>query len=453
MISLLNLSAGREIGSNSYVLQFGSSKVLLDAGTHPKRDGLATLPKFSKLNYDELDAIFLSHAHLDHSGALPVAMREHPSARVFMSLGTKEVVDALLHNSVNVMSAKREELDIYEYPFYTHRELEKAYERWETSPVGKPFHFSKREDVTCEFFDAGHTVGAISQVFDYQGRRVLYTGDIHLEDQTLTRAAELPRGGLDTVIVETTRGASPRPPEYTRASEIDKLADSINAILENRGSVLMPVFAMGKTQELLFILHELEQDGRIPKVPVHIGGLSTKMTQIYDRLSGQTRRNYPGFQLLKELDLIICSNRKRAQKIEYQPGCIYALSSGMMTQNTFSNKFSRYFIENERCGVLFVGYCDPDSPAGKLLVASPGDKLQLNTNASEQELKCRVEKYDFSGHATRESILEYLVEVNPKNIALVHGDDDAMAWFEAQLGQRLPETRLISPEPGKVVEL
>ncbi|MEM1294135.1 MAG: MBL fold metallo-hydrolase [Verrucomicrobiota bacterium] len=453
MIELVNLSAGREIGSNCYLITFGQTRALLDAGTHPKKEGAETLPRFNCLGYGDLDAIFLTHAHLDHSGAIPVAMREHPNANVFMSEATRHLADAMLHNSVNVMTSKRDELEIHEYPLYTHRELDKVTSRWETSQSGRPFYFSDTDDVTCEFYDAGHILGAVSPLFEFEGRRILYTGDIHFEDQTLTRGAKLPEGPLDTVIVETTRGAVERREDYTRESEIERFSNSLNAILERGGSALVPVFAMGKTQELLITLHRLKEQGKLRSAAVHIGGLSTKMTQLYDRLASRTRRHFQDLKILKDIELTVASSKKRTRQIEYQPGCIYALSSGMMMEHTPSNKVARMMVENPKCGILFVGYADPKSPAGQILATAPGEKIQLNKNAPEQPLNCSVERFDFSGHATRESICDYLVGVQPKNVVLVHGDDDALAWFEAELKVRLPDSRIIIPVPEQPIEL
>ncbi len=453
MISLVNLSRGNHIGSNSYLLEMGQTRIVLDAGTHPKREGFDTVPDFGLLDFDSVDAIFLSHAHLDHSGALPVLMRSQPSARIFMSEATRSLADALLHNSVNVMSAKREELDVKEYPLYTHKELDRCSERWEIERVGRPFYVSNKDEITCEFYNAGHILGAMAQVFDYQGHRILYTGDIHFEDQTLTKRADLPTTGIDTVIIETTRGSTVRSEHYSRDSEIDRLAQEISRILALGGSVLIPIFAMGKTQEMLIILHDLKERGIIPNVPLHIGGLSTKMTMLYDRLASRTYRNHEGLQILKEIDLVISSTRKRSRQLEFHPGCIYALSSGMMTENTLSNSFARHFIENKRCGILFVGYADPESPAGALIAAQPGDRIRLDPRHAEQELRCAVKKYDFSGHATRESICEYLNELKPSNIVLVHGDTEALDWFKEQLSRDLPESRVIIPPAGESVSL
>ncbi len=453
MITFTSLSAGREIGAHCYLIELDGERVVLDAGTHPKRLGLEVLPRFDDLQPGTLDAILLSHAHLDHSGALPVLAREQPDARILMSEATRVLADALLHNSVNVMTSQREELEIAEYPLYTHRELERGFGRWESAPMARAFPLTHRSDTRVEFFDAGHILGAAAILLDHRGHRVLYTGDIHFENQTLIRGASLPTAGIDTVIVETTRGAVERPAAYTRETELQRLADRINDVIGRGGSVLAPVFAMGKTQELLVMLHDLKRRGDIPDVPVHIGGLGTKMTRLFDQIGGRTRRLRPDLRILEEVDIVVSSSRKRGGQIEYHPRCIYALSSGMMTPKTVSNVFARHVLEDPRCGTYFIGYADPASPAGQILAANPGDKIRLDPSDRPRELACGVEKFDFSGHAPREAIVDYVKKVEPSTIILVHGDEAALVWFEDQFARELPRSRVIVPDPGTSYDL
>jgi Cft2 family RNA processing exonuclease len=370
-----------------------------------------------------------------------------------MSEATRVLSDALLHNSVNVMTAQREELRLVEYPLYTHRELERLYPRWETAPMRRPFPVTYGADVQCEFFEAGHILGAAAILLEKAGHRVLYTGDIHFEDQSLTRGASLPTSGVDTVIVETTRGNVARDPAYTREREMERLAAHINEVIKKGGSVLAPVFAMGKTQELLVMLHDLKQRREIPNAPIHIGGLGTKMTRLYDMLGGRPRRLRPDMRILEEVEIVISSSKKRGSQMEFHPRCIYALSSGMMSPKTVSNLFARQILENDRCGLFFVGYADPESPAGHILKTEPGHNVQLDSEDRPRALRCNVQKFDFSGHATREATLHYLETLQPANVILVHGDAEALSWFEQNLPAKLPRARIVVPEPGTAYDL
>ena len=119
-----------EIGANSYLVELDGHRIVLDSGMHPKEEGIESLPAHHELESSSVDSIFVSHSHLDHSGSLPVLMNNQPDAEVYMTPATSKLVDALLHNSVNVMESKRVELGITDYPFYTHRELDRLVKRW-----------------------------------------------------------------------------------------------------------------------------------------------------------------------------------------------------------------------------------------------------------------------------------------------------------------------------------
>ena len=140
--------------------------------------------------------------------------------------------------------------------------------------------------------------------------------------------------------------------------------------------------------------------------------------------------------------------RKKRAPIVYQPGGIYALSSGMMTENTVSNNFARGFISNPKNALLFVGYADPDTPAGHIRAGKQGDLIDLDPALDPVQFNCPMEVFDFSGHATRDDLLDYILRVAPKQCFLVHGDIEATEWFAEQLKEKLPECETIIPRPG-----
>jgi Cft2 family RNA processing exonuclease len=439
-----------EIGANSYLVEIDGTRIILDSGMHPKEEGLDSLPAHHELQANSIDAIFVSHSHLDHSGSLPVLMRDQENADVYMTPATAKLVDALLHNSVNVMESKRIELGITDYPFYGHRELDRVEKRWRTFGYERPFNIGGSEsEVRATFYDAGHILGSAGVLLETLDKRIFYTGDVQFENQTLIPGAQLPEDDIDTLIIETTRGASPRDESYSRAEEEAKFAASINECIENGGSVLVPVFAMGKTQDVLTMIHRFKSEGLIPDVPVYIGGLSTKMTLIFDEFADSTPRNTPGFRIMKDMEVKTGGRRKKRAPIVYQPGGIYALSSGMMTEKTVSNNFARGFISNPKNHLLFVGYADPDSPAGHIRAGELGDLINLDPEREPIQFNCPMEIFDFSGHATRKSLLDYILRVKPKKTILVHGDLAATEWFAEQLKEKLPETEVIIPTPGK----
>jgi predicted metal-dependent RNase len=453
-----NLTRHIEIGANCYCIETAGARIVLDSGMHPKQESDAALPDFTLIPDDSVDAIILSHAHHDHVGTLPVLMRRQPRAKVFMSEPTRQLADVMLHNSVNVMSKKREEFGIPTYPLFTHRELEHNLFRWESKPLRKQFGIDgerlapdENPDVSFEFFDAGHVLGSVGTLIRAQGRTLFYTGDVNFEDQTISKGAKFPEQPVDVVITETTRGDHAQPPGFTRAGEELRLGHAIAAAFQRGGCVVMPLFALGKTQEMLAMFYSLRKKGMLAGVPIYIGGLSTKLTEIYDKLSNAYPRLKPELQLLDSVAPFVISGRQADPPIV--KGRIYALSSGMMTEKTLSNSFARRILESPHHTLIFVGYADPVSPAGRIKATRHGDEVVLDPALATQTLRCHVEQFTFSGHSTRENICDYLSHLGPKKVILVHGDQPAVEWFHTTLKTALPKSEIIRPQPGIRIEI
>ncbi|MEY4245096.1 MAG: hypothetical protein RLZZ245_2681 [Verrucomicrobiota bacterium] len=442
------------IGANSYLLETKSARVVLDAGMHPKHEGLEAIPHYEFVESRTADSIIITHSHLDHVGTLPVFLQGQPQAKVFLSPETAELASAMLHNSVNVMQSKRIEHGIAEYPLFEHRELDDITDNFETRGIERPFDLDPAGSMRATFHDAGHILGSVGVTIEGDGKKIFYTGDVNFEHSTLQKGAMFPESTVDALIVETTRGEQARDPAYSRPTEEDAFAAAIKNVIERKGSVLIPVFAMGKTQEVLGMLHRFKAEGLIPKhTPVYIGGLSTKMTLVYDRFSATSRRHLPSFRFLKDMELE-AGSKKRKGPIPFHPGCIYALSSGMMSEKTVSNNFARQgVLENAKHGLFFVGYADPETPGGRIRTAQPGDSIVLDPAYPPVKLNCETRIFDFSGHSIREDIADYIVKVAPKKTFLVHGDDGAVAWFRQEIARRLPSTEIIVPEPGVEYEI
>lgn len=264
--------------------------------------------------------------------------------------------------------------------------------------------------------------------------------------------ARFPTEGVDVLIMETTRGDSPSDPAYTRENEKKRLAAIVCEAFEGGVSVTMPVFALGKTQELLAMLWELRYEGAIPICPIYIGGLSTKVTQVYDAFCASPERLHPDLRLLEQIAPIVTSGRE-IEDLRPRPRCIYALSSGMLSEKTLSNLFVRRILEDPKQHLVFVGYSDPDSPAGILRRAQPGGSVVLDSALPPLKKNCRVDELNFSAHADRESLLDYAVGLNPATIVLVHGDRPAVEWFRNRLSVLLPQTKVLIPEAGQTIEL
>ena len=458
-MKFLNLTRRTEIGANSYYLEIGGHRLVLDCGMHPKNTGEDALPYLKAIAGRDIEAILISHAHQDHIGTLPLIMRRFPSARVFMTEATAEVGSVLLHNSVNVMTRQREEVGEASYPLFTHRETDRASERWRRCPLRQRISIAgerapqrEREALAFEFFEAGHVLGSAGILVRAEGKTVFYTGDVNFDDQTIMQAAVFTEEKIDVLIMECTRGDHAKPGGWTRAGEERRFAEALESAFERGACVLIPVFALGKTQEILAMLYKFRRHRLLPEFPIYIGGLSSKFTDIYDRRAHTTRRQLPRLQLMREAAPFIL-NDETVRDALLRARRAYVLSSGMMIPNTLSNVLARRLIENPQHSIFFVGYANPESPAGLLREAGKGGEVALDPDKPPQRVRCNIEQFQFSAHATREGLIEYARKISPRKIVLVHGDPPAVEWMRATLAAELPTTDVIIPTPGEEIGL
>jgi len=453
----INLTRRNEIGANAYFLEIDGRKIVLDAGLHPKKYGEEALPNYRRVEDGEVDAVFITHAHQDHIGSLPILIRRQPLAKVFMTPATARLTEIMLHNSVNVMSRQRDELALGSYPLFTHREADQSMEKWREVGIRQAWSIdgerlgSNGQETSFEFFDAGHILGSAGVLFRDGGQKIFYTGDVNFLDQTLQKRAEFPDEPLDVLIIETTRGDRASRPNFSRAGEEDRFLSCLLETFARGGSVLIPVFALGKTQEVLAILHRFRSSGALD-APIYIGGLSTKITIVYDQLASISQRSLEGLQLLNTLSPFVLNGRDVATT-QIQRNRLYVLSSGMMTENTLSNQMASRFVDRPEQSIFFVGYADPDSPAGRLKAAQSGELLQLEEGGTRLPILCSREEFDFSGHAPRELLMEYIVKTQPRTVILVHGDPPSLEWFRNAIARALPACQVIVPEPDKEYEI
>src|SRR5215813_2942214 len=334
---ITNLNPDSGIGASAWFVEIEGNRLLMDAGTHPKFEGGESLPLFDVVKDQELDAIAISHCHHDHVGSLPVALRYFPRAHVLMTELSYFLVERVLHNSVNVMKRQRDELGIREYPLFTHDELD------EIAPLFQGFKYNREVDwasfekaragflsPTLEFCDAGHALGSAGIMVRAQKETLFYTGDVCFHDQTILKSARFEDIKADVLIMETTRGNRVLPNGFSRETEIERLSHAIQRVLERKGSILIPTFALGRTQEILALLAVLIGEGKVRPQPIYIGGLGRVFTEIYDLEAHRTYRQYPNLQLHEALNLVVLE-QGQLEKMRLSGGRIFVLTAGMMT--------------------------------------------------------------------------------------------------------------------------
>ncbi len=455
---ITNLNGSDEIGASSWMLNFEGHRLLLDAGIDPKKEGREALPLYAVGGEEDVDAIVISHCHHDHVGSLPVALRQWPSAQVLMTELSYFIVERVLHNSVNVMKRQRREFGIADYPLYSHREVD------DIAPVfqgirynremewGAPHKHSMAEpSPTLEFYDAGHTLGSAGVMIRGTRETVFYTGDVSFRDQTLLKGARFEDVQADVLIMETTRGSRATPENLTREAEMDRLLAGIQGVLERKGSVLLPTFALGRTQEMLAQLALWMKAGRLNRQPVYIGGLGRVFAEIYDLQAHRTHRQHSSLMLHEALQLEVLEARK-LDAIASKSGRIYVVTAGMMSENTTAHELAVRMAGDERNGIFFVGYADPATPGGRMKAAPADEPFYFSSTAGEITRRCDMFDFDLTAHANREELLDFVDVVSPRVVVLGHGEPEARQWFADSIRKRHPRIQVLQPGPGEKVE-
>ncbi len=439
------------------MVELEEHRILLDAGMHPKREGREAAPRFGKSGTHDVDAIALSHCHHDHVGALPLAVKQFPKAHVLMTELSYLLVERVLHNSVNVMTRQRDELGIKEYPLYTHDELDEMASMFQGFKYNREIEwgsFKKQRagipSPTLEFFDAGHTLGSAGVLLRGKKETMFYTGDVCFHDQTLLRSARFEGVKADVLIMETTRGNREVPKEFTREKEIERLVAAIHEGQKKKGCVMIPSFALGRTQEILAMLALLMREGKLKKQPIYIGGLGRVFTEIYDIEAHRAHRQHTSLKLNEALQLIVLE-KGAAESMKLSGGKIFVITAGMMSENTAAHDLAKRMIGDERQSIFFVGYADPDSPAGRLKKAKQGETSVFSPSAGQVTKTCDVQDFDLTAHANRNDLLEFVGQVSPRTVLLGHGDAPARNWFAEQIQARWPKIKVIQPQPMKSV--
>lgn len=454
MISFLPLGGADEIGANCYYLNFNGNGIILDCGMHPRKTGFQSLPDFSLIENLPVDHVLISHAHQDHLSSLPFLVKRHPYIHITTTPQTRAISELTLHTSVSIL--KKEIGNDENFEMYSHDEVDLLiktidYKAYNEEFVLPGYMHNKRSTVKCTFYDAGHILGSASILLENEGKKIFYTGDINLTDQSLIKGCQFPKIKVNTLILETTYGATDSGLLNNWEDESLRLAKSINKVLSNGGSVLIPVFALGKMQEMLTTIWKLMQKGKTAPVDIYTGGIGKKINRVYDYNRYVINTVDPEFELsnipVKDINTVEDINEF------FKQPCIVLASSGMMIRGTASFNLARTWLNRKHSAIFTVGYMDPETPGYIIANAKRGDKIQLTEFSEQKEVKCKIKNFRFSAHARREDLISIVKALKPENIILVHGDSEAIDWIGATILKKFSKVRVLAAVQGKEILL
>ena len=452
MISFLPIGGGNEIGANSYYLNFNGNGVILDCGIHPQKTGLESLPNLDLIKDKSVDYCLISHAHQDHIGSLPFLVKKFPYIKIITTPQTRALAELTLHNSVSILKKEIEEDD---FEFYSHDEVDLLikmieYKEYQNEFELNSYHQQKDAKVNCTFYDAGHILGSAGILLENNNHKIFYTGDINLSSQTLQPTAQLPETKIDTLILETTYGATDSNLLLDWDSESQRFAKEANNILNNGGSILIPVFSLGKMQEMLGTIWQLMLKRKLTTVDIYTGGLGTKINRTYDYNRFVVNRIDSEFELntIPQKDYYEISNPEEL----FKHPCIVLASSGMMINGTASYNFARRWLKQKDSAIFTVGYMDTKTPGYVIANSERGDKIQLTDFDELTEINCSIKNFKFSAHARREDLLGLVDKLKPDSIILIHGDEEALDWMGSSILKKHKNIKVQIAEAGKKVK-
>ncbi len=415
--------AAQEVGKSCIQLRSGSQRYLLDAGVKFIQ-GSVLYPEVLD-GIRGVDAVFLSHAHMDHSGALPFLEHGKLDCPIYTTAMTWDIAHLLLEDAYHI--AQLEKI----HPVYKRRDIRRAsrdahqvrYDQWYHTPD---------HAVRFRYINAGHIPGSASILLEVDGKRIFYTGDINTQDTLLMKPAtpetELAALGvsaqnpLDVMIVETTYGNREHP---DRAQTRARFVAAVEAGLARGGTVLIPAFGVGRAQEVLLMLADLPAH-----VPIYLDGMARKIAKLI--LATQDPYVRATDALARVMRRVIAVNRHMREVIATEPGAVIVSTSGMI-QGGPSVYYTERLHSRADATIILTGY-QVEGTRGRSLWE---DHL-FYRHGTALPVQCAVEKFDFSAHYGMGAIHALIESVPHRHLVLQHGDHgalDAVARYARSLNR------------------
>ncbi len=413
------LGAGREVGKSAIMLESGK-KLIMDYGMKINDPADMEIKQPSYPIERDADAAIISHAHLDHCGGLPALFRKK-KLPAFMTDVSLELTSMLIRDSIKI--ARRHK---YTMPFGKH-ELKRMVESTKFVNYREKFIAA---GFSCELYDAGHIPGSSGIMLRKDGKNIFYTGDIQTLESNLLNRCMLPNKA-DILIMETTYGFKNHP---DRQKEIEKFKESIEECIANGTQALVPVFAVGRSQEMIMLLEEYAD-------MIALDGMAKLACEIVSDYSAKIR-DAKRFRRVLDKVSIIKDKDERQHAMKKFP--IIVATSGMLTGGPTVH-YLRHIKDNPDNKVVFSGFLIPGTPGRKLI-----ETRTFDNGEEKYKVKCMVEQFDLSAHTDRKGLLEIIDVLQPETVVAVHGDN--CEAFAKDIEKEF-DIQAIAPKNGEEIRL
>ena len=432
ILKLTPLGAGNEVGRSCILLEYKGKTILLDCGLHPAYSGLSALPFFDDIDPATVDLVLITHFHVDHAAGLPYFMeRTAFKGRVFMTHPTRAIYKWLLSDYIKISSLSPDD------QLYDEGDLARSFERIEVVDYHQEVDIG---GIRFTPYYAGHVLGAAMFLVEIAGVRLLYTGDYSREEDRHLMAAERPPANIvpEVLICESTYGVQSHEPRPDRELRFTRM---VHSIVKRGGRCLLPVFALGRAQELLLILDEYWQmHPELHSVPIYYASaLAKKCMTVYQtytnmmnsRIRQQAKTQNP-FQF-KHI-----SNLKSIAHFDDIGPCVMMASPGML-QSGLSRELLELWCVDRRNGVIIPGYV-VEGTLGKQILSQPSEIPSMA--GGSLPLKMTVEYISFSAHVDYKENADFIELVGSQHLVLVHGEATQMGRLRSALLSRYAEREI-----------
>ncbi|XP_013789930.1 cleavage and polyadenylation specificity factor subunit 3-like isoform X1 [Limulus polyphemus] len=415
------LGAGQEVGRSCVILEFKGKRIMMDCGIHPGLSGMDALPFVDLIEADEVDLLLVSHFHLDHCGALPWFLQKTTfKGRCFMTHATKAIYRWLLADYIKVSNIGTEQM------LYSEADLEASMEKIETIN----FHEEKEvSGVRFWCYNAGHVLGAAMFMIEIAGVKVLYTGDFSRQEDRHLMAAEIPGVHPDVLIIESTYGTHIHEKREEREARFTGL---VHDIVNRGGRCLIPVFALGRAQELLLILDEYwNNHPELHDIPIYYASsLAKKCMAVYQTyVNAMNERIRRQIAISNPFVFKHISNLKSIDHFEDVGPCVVMASPGMM-QSGLSRELFESWCTDPKNGVIIAGYC-VEGTLAKHILSEPEEITTMT--GQKLQLKMSVDYISFSAHTDYQQTSEFIRAMKPPHLILVHGEQNEMGRLKSAI--------------------
>ncbi|SCU89006.1 LAFA_0E15698g1_1 [Lachancea sp. 'fantastica'] len=428
------LGGSNEVGRSCHILQYKGKTVMLDAGIHPAHQGLASLPFYDEFDLSTVDVLLISHFHLDHAASLPYVMqRTKFRGRVFMTHPTKAIYRWLLSDFVKVTSIGSSGSPDKDESLYSDEDLAESFDRIETIDFHSTIDVN---GIKFTAFHAGHVLGAAMFQIEIAGLKTLFTGDYSRETDRHLNSAEVPPSSSDILIVESTFGTATHEPRVNREKKLTQL---IHSTVLRGGRVLLPLFALGRAQEIMLILDEFwskhsEELGN-GQVPIfYASNLARKCMSVFqtyvNMMNDDIRKKFRDSQSNPFIFKNISYLKNLDEFQDFGPSVMLA-SPGML-QNGISRDLLEKWCPDDKNLVLITGY-SVEGTMAKYIMLDPDTIPSINNPEVNIPRRCQVEEISFAAHVDFRENLEFIEKIGARNVILVHGESNPMGRLKSAL--------------------